>query len=220
MTLEHLIHQPAETAHHAVIFLHGLGADGHDFSEVALQFNLPNTRFIFPHAPHRPVSLNQGYEMRAWYDIYGLTLNTQEDPEGIKHSAESIRSLIAQHCSDIPYENIIIGGFSQGAAMALHLGVTSPKKFAGVTALSGYMPIRDLLEPNHVRANQSTPIFLAHGTGDMVVPFGFGELTRDYLLSHGYAPHWKTYPIGHSVSPVELFDIRQWIEGIFVQAMA
>lgn len=219
MTLECLIHESKEPANSAIVFLHGLGADGHDFSDVTAQFNLPSTRFIFPHAPHRPITLNQGYEMRAWYDIYGLALNTPEDHAGVTQSGQAILSLIDQHCADIPYDNIIIGGFSQGAAMALHLGVVSPKKFAGVIALSGYMPIRHQLPVPQVQANKTTPVFLAHGTMDMVVPFNFGEVTREYLLQHEYELHWKTYPIGHTVSPVEMLDIQRWVSGVLAPAM-
>ena len=208
------INPPAE-ATHTIMWLHGLGADGNDFVPLIEQLNLPknhNVRFIFPHALVRPVTLNNNYPMRAWYDIYALTRDAKIDKTGIQHSTQLIETLIQREIEKgISGANIFLGGFSQGAAMALTIGLGFAKPLAGIMALSGYLPLADEVTANAPAANKQIPIFLAHGTEDTVVPFAAGELTYKHLQKANYHVDWHTYPIAHSVSHPEINDIRAWI---------
>ena len=203
----------------AVIWLHGLGADGNDFAALVPQLSLDNCppiRFVFPHAPSLPVTLNGGYVMPAWYDIRGTDLVSHQDAEGIHHSAQAIDALIEHEISrGIPAENIVLAGFSQGCAMALHTGLRFHKRLAGIMALSGYLPLADTLGPERALINLNTPVFMAHGTQDPVVVPARGEASRDLLITLGYRVQWRTYPMAHSVHPQEVADISAFLVRVF-----
>jgi phospholipase/carboxylesterase len=202
----------------AVIWLHGLGADGHDFAGLVPELNLagcPPIRFIFPHAPSIPVSINGGYVMPAWYDLLGLDLVSQQDAAGIQKSQAAIQALIANEVArGIPTERIVLAGFSQGCAMALHTALRLPQKIAGVMALSGYLPLADRFAAERNTANATTPIFMAHGTQDPVVVVARGEDSRDALVALGHPVQWHTYPMPHSVHPQEIADISDFLRQV------
>lgn len=203
---------------HTVIWLHGLGADGHDFEPIVPQLGLDDiaVRFIFPHAPVRPVTINMNMPMRAWYDIKTLDRNAVEDEAGIKESAAEVKKLFQREVDrGIPMENIVLAGFSQGGAVALYAGLRCPHALAGVVGLSTYMPIRAKLADEAEKANKTVPIFMAHGTYDPVVPFAFGELSKDLLIEQGYNVDWHTYPMEHNVNFDEIHDIGQWLKSRF-----
>ncbi|MCM1128383.1 MAG: alpha/beta hydrolase [Alistipes senegalensis] len=200
----------------SVILMHGLGDHGSSFVPLVQYLDLtgcPPIRFIFPHAPERAVTINMGYEMRAWFDIYGgFEATDNEDTDGIKESRRLITDLINQEkARGVPAEKIILAGFSQGCAMALYTALCSPEKMGGVIGLSGYMPLIGSFPDERHPANQDTPIFLAHGTHDEVVPFTRAEDTRRLLDSLGYQVEWHQYPIPHTLSPEELGDIAAWL---------
>jgi phospholipase/carboxylesterase len=207
-----------ETAHPptaSIIWLHGLGADGHDFEPIVPELGLPeqlSIRFVFPHAPAMPVSINNGYIMPAWYDIRHTDLGIEHDTEGIANSARRIRLLIEQEqMRGIAASRIILAGFSQGAAMALHVGLSHRERLAGIIALSGY-----LLQPEHLAdirtaSNQDIPIFMAHGVNDPVVPFALGEKARLTLGEWGYSIQWHAYPMEHHVCAEEIRAVGHWI---------
>ncbi|MCD8505299.1 MAG: carboxylesterase [Burkholderiaceae bacterium] len=200
----------------SVIWLHGLGADGHDFEPLvpALGITTP-TRFIFPHAPVRPVTINGGMAMRAWYDILTPALVRVEDDAGIRESEQMIADLIKRENGlGVATENIVLAGFSQGCAMTLHTGLRYPEKLGGLIGLSGYLPLADRAAPHWAPANQQTAIFLAHGTHDPVVALERGESTKRLLVSHGYQVNWHTYPMQHSVCPEEVHDIAQFMKSV------
>lgn len=200
----------------SVIWLHGLGADGHDFEPLvpALGMTTP-TRFIFPHAPVRPVTINGGMAMRAWYDILTPALVRLEDDAGILESEQMIRDLIKRENErGVVTGNIVLAGFSQGCAMTLHTGLRYPERLAGLIGLSGYLPLADRAAPHWAQANQQTPIFLAHGTHDPVVALERGQSTQQLLMSHGYSVDWHTYPMPHSVCPEEVHDIAQFLQSV------
>lgn len=208
-TIEILLGEQADSC---VIWLHGLGADGHDFEPVVPQMHMPNTRFIFPHAPMRPVTLNQGMVMRAWYDIMGLSLKDKEDLVGMQQTQHLIEALIhQQHQQGIPFERIFLGGFSQGGAAALYAGLRFPHPLAGVFGLSCYLPFRESLTTEQHLSQQQTPIFIAHGEHDEVLPLAFGALSQQFLKQLNYSLTWHTYPLTHSVSLPELQDLRGWM---------
>ena len=200
-----------------IIWMHGLGADGHDFEPLVpeLQSGLPALRFVFPHAPVRPVTINNGYEMRAWYDIIGIDRRSAEDFKGIGESADSIGGLIhREHARGITSDHILLAGFSQGGAMALHLATRHPDRFAGVIALSCYLPLSREFAKLRSTANQSTPIFMAHGTQDPVVPYMMGDETRLLLEGAGYKVEWHGYPMPHSLCQEEVTDLRGFLRKI------
>ena len=204
----------------AVIWLHGLGADGHDFEpivpDVAPAGGRP-LRFVFPHAPVRPVTLNNGWSMRAWYDIYGLTREHRVDERGIRESGSAVEELIrAEMARGAPAERIVLAGFSQGGAMALHAGLRFPDRLAGLVALSCYLALglESPVEAERAAANRGTPIFMAHGTADPVVPFEFGDSSRRFLQGEDHPVEWHTYPIAHGVAPEEIDDIRVFLERV------
>jgi phospholipase/carboxylesterase len=205
---------------HSVIWLHGLGADGHDFAPLVPELNIPSSlsvRFVFPHAPVQPVTINGGYQMPAWYDILVPNLVRIEDEKGILASERAIHTLIEhENQRGIPTENIVLAGFSQGCAMTLHIGLRYPKRLAGLIGLSGYLPLADQAAANWQAANQETPLFIAHGTQDPVVALERGLSTRDLLLSHGYHVDWRTYPMQHSVCPQEITDIAAFLKKVLV----
>ena len=204
---------PAD-ANYSIIWLHGLGADGHDFEPIVpdLQFqHKSKTRFIFPHAPSRPVTLNNGFVMPAWYDLVAISINAAQDEGGIRRSAQSINDLIDNELKQgVPSEHIILAGFSQGGAIALHTGLRYEKKLAGILALSTYLPLHDKLASEASEVNKQTPIFMAHGRDDQVVPMMLAESSRQHLISLNYKVDWRTYPMAHSVIPDEINDISRW----------
>ena len=199
----------------SVIWLHGLGADGNDFVPIVPELKLPDDvgiRFIFPNAPHQPVSCNGGYVMRSWYDIYSLDDFDKEDKAGLTESQKSIESLI-QHEVDrgINPERIILMGFSQGGAVVLHTGLRHSRRLAGIGALSTYLPLReDVIGEKHT-ANVDVPIFMAHGLYDPVVRYEYGESSCKQLQHLGYSINWNSYPMEHNVCTEEINDISTWI---------
>jgi phospholipase/carboxylesterase len=208
--------EPPSTASAAVIWLHGLGADGYDFVPIVDELRLPQTlaaRFIFPHARARPVTINNGFVMRAWYDIKGISREAFEDEAGIRESENVVRELIANEVSrGVPENRIVIAGFSQGGAIALQSALRHPQTLAGVMALSTYLPLRASLAKEGSAANRSTPILMCHGTQDGVVPLHLGEVSRDVLKDQGYNVDWRTYPMQHSVCIEEVNDMSAWLQ--------
>lgn len=205
---------------YAVIWLHGLGADGHDFEPIVPYLGLPPgmaVRFVFPHALMRPVAVNNGAVMRAWYDIIELDSTSRgQDEAGIRHSSAAVSALIERQVElGIPASNIVLAGFSQGGAIALHVGLRYPQTLAGIMSLSAYMLFPDKLQAEHSQANAKTPLFIAHGTQDPMVPFFLGEATRKDLENAGWPVEWHSYPIPHSVSPPEITDIGRWLASRF-----
>ena len=202
----------------SVIWLHGLGADGHDFVPIVPELHLPDTlpvRFIFPHAPHRPVTLNNGYVMRAWYDIKALALRAEEDAAGIRASEMLVCDLIqAEVAAGIKASRIVIAGFSQGGAIALQTALRYPQRLAGVLPLSTYLPLRDSLAAEASAANADIPILMCHGRQDTVVPVQLGERSRDALLTQGYAVDFRYYDMPHSVCAEEIRDIGLWLTSL------
>jgi len=217
-----LPHIEIESAPHptaAVIWLHGLGADGNDFAGLVPELDLtgrPAIRFIFPHAPSIPVSLNNGYVMPAWYDILGTDLVRREDAAGIHTSALAIEALIANEVArGIPANCIVLAGFSQGCAMVLHTGLRHGERLGGIMALSGYLPLASTVAAERNPVNQNTPIFMGHGTADPMVVLSRAEASRDVLTQLGYQVQWHTYPMPHSVHPKEIADIGQFLKAVF-----
>jgi phospholipase/carboxylesterase len=202
----------------AVIWLHGLGADGNDFAGLVPELDLkgcPPIRFVFPHAPSIPITINGGYVMPGWYDLYGMDLVSRQDDRGIQKSEWAINALIENEVArGIPYERIVLAGFSQGCAMALHTALRLPHKIAGVMALSGYLPLADRFPSERHAANAHTPIFMAHGTQDQVVVIQRGEESRDALAKLGHPVQWHTYPMPHSVHPREIADIAAFLQQV------
>ena len=202
----------------SVIWLHGLGADGHDFEPIVpelVQRSERAVRFVFPHAPIRPVTLNGGYAMRAWYDIIALDRRAEEDVNGIRASQELITAWIRrENASGIPSERIVLAGFSQGGAMALYSGTRYPERLAGIIGLSCYQPLAERLDAERLAANQATPIFLAHGMQDPVVIPALGEAACRQLQAAGYAVEWHAYSMPHSVCPQEVTDIASWLRRV------
>jgi len=215
--LEHLEYQTDDHPQHCIIWLHGLGADGHDFAPIARELALSvSVRFIFPHAPQMPVTLNGGYIMRAWYDIYSLTRGGPQDESGIRRSQAEIEVLIEQQISlGIPAAHIMLAGFSQGGAIALQTALRYPQKLAGVMALSTYLPVSATLDAEKSEANMSIPIFMAHGSFDGVIPLDTGNASSLALQKRGYNVQWHEYPMAHSVCSDEIDDIRQFITQVF-----
>jgi len=203
---------------HAVIWLHGLGADGHDFAPVVPELNLdaaPPVRFVFPHAPVQPVTINGGMAMRSWYDIVSADLLRREDAEGIRASERQLRALIARENErGIPCERLVLAGFSQGCAMTLHTGLRLPQRLAGLIGLSGYLPLIEHSGTERDPANHDTPIFLAHGNADPVVALERAEASRDCLQALGYQVAWHTYPMPHSVCQQEIADIAAFLHKV------
>lgn len=203
---------------YSVIWMHGLGADGYDFAPIVPELQLPaspGVRFVFPHAPVQPVTINNGMMMRAWYDIKLPNLALREDETGIRQSEQAIRALIQrENQRGIPTSRIVLAGFSQGCAMSLHTSLRLEEKLAGIVGLSGYLPLADMLDKERQAANHQTPIFLAHGTMDPVVTINRAEASRDKLGALGYDVRWHTYPMPHSVSAQEVFDIAAFLRSV------
>jgi phospholipase/carboxylesterase len=208
--------RPNPTA--AVIWMHGLGADGNDFVPIVNELDLsraPAIRFVFPHAPMMPVTINNGYVMRAWYDVSFGDLEgktKRADEKGVRQSQAQIGDLIAREAErKIPFKNIVLAGFSQGGSIALQSGLRYPETLAGVMALSCYLPCSDSFAAEATAANAKTPLLVAHGTQDPVVPLAMGRNTRDLLVKSGYTVAWHEYPMQHSVCLEEVRDIGAWL---------
>lgn len=199
----------------AIIWLHGLGADGHDFESIVPELVRPGERswrFVFPHAPLRPVTINGGMTMRAWYDIKGFDRKAAEDEPGFRDAAASINDLMAREQSrGIAARRIVLAGFSQGGAVCLYAAPRHSQRLAGVMALSTYLPLSQRLAAERATANDGTPIFMAHGLSDSVLPVAMGFESRDVLKAAGYVVEWHQYPMAHAVCPEEISDIRSYL---------
>ena len=215
MSLEVIEAQSGDNPLATIVMLHGLGADGRDFVPMAEQLDLSSigpVRFLFPCAPHLPVTINGGYRMPAWYDILGADLVNRQDEAGLRQSLASIEALIAHEKSrGIPASRIVLAGFSQGCAMALMTGLRHGQRLGGIAGLSGYLPLADKTAAERSLANQDVPIFLAHGRHDDVVAPVRALASRDALTALGYRLEWHEYPMGHSVCPQEVADLQQWL---------
>ena len=204
---------------HAVIWLHGLGADGNDFVPVVKELKLPplGIRFVFPHAPMRPVTINGGFVMRAWYDIAYQELAFKEDERGLRESQKLIEELIVrENTRGIPSSRIVLAGFSQGGVLALQTGLRQSKPLAGLMALSSYLPMSPMIEVERNAASNSVPIFMGHGITDNIVPLALGRMSRDTLIKLGYEVEWHQYTMPHSVCPEELADIGAWLKRVLL----
>lgn len=206
----------AERADAAVIWLHGLGADGNDFVPIVPELGLPpdmHLRFVFPHAPVRPVTLNGGMAMRAWFDIKSLDRDGAPDEEGIRASQAQVEALIQQELDrGIASQRILIAGFSQGGAIALQTALRCSKPLGGVIALSTWLPLRESLEAERQAVNEDIPVFMAHGDFDPMVPFAGGDISQKFLKEAGYSVQWHRYPMQHQVCLEEIRDIGAFIE--------
>jgi len=215
MPLPALQHDTGPDPRTSLIVLHGLGADGHDFVPLCEELDLRAlgaVRFIFPHAPEQPVTINGGYVMRAWYDIRQVDLQRQEDAAGVRASGAAIAALIdAERARGVPAQRIVLMGFSQGCAMSLFAGLRYPERLGGIVALSGYNPLAEHFEAERSDANRLTPIFMAHGRLDPVVVPARGEAAREQLRALGHTVEWHDYRMEHSVCPEELRDLQAWL---------
>jgi len=198
-----------------ILILHGLGADGNDFVPIAQELDLQEVgpvRFLFPHAPVMPVTINGGYRMRAWYDIIGFDADAPQDEAGLRRSQGIVEALLQREKErGIPAHRIVVAGFSQGCAMALLAGLRHGERLAGIVGLSGYLPLAPMTETERSAANRDTPIFLAHGTQDEVVALDRAEASRDALQALGHPIEWHEYPMGHSVSPLEIEELNAFL---------
>lgn len=210
-----VIVEPGAPATAAVIWLHGLGADGYDFVPIVPNLNLPtqlSARFVFPHAPPRPVTLNGGMRMRAWYDLVGLGRTDVQDESGIRASAALVGGLLdAQAASGVPRGRIVLAGFSQGGAIALHSGLRQHEALAGIMALSTYLPLSATAERESTAAGRATPILMCHGRQDPVLAYELGTHSRDLLRALGGSIDWHEYSMGHEVCSAEIDDISSWL---------
>ena len=199
----------------AVVWLHGLGADGFDFVPIVAELGLPETlsvRFVFPHAPVRSITLNNGMRMRGWYDIPSLARFDQQDQAGICDSERIVhRFLQAELDAGIPATRIVLAGFSQGGAIALHAGLRYPQRLAGLLPLSTYLPLSDRLAAERSAANAEVPILMCHGRFDPVLPYVMGESSCEYLRSLGYRVEWREYPMQHQVCAEQIGHIGAWL---------
>jgi phospholipase/carboxylesterase len=213
--LDAIIIETHEQPDAAIIWLHGLGADGNDFVPIVDQLQLPSNiaiRFIFPNAPLRPISINQGYQMPGWYDISSLSIVEQEDEAGIRESSAILKQLCeTQEAGGIESGRIIVAGFSQGGAIALHCGCRYPRPLAGIMALSTYLPLPETLADELSESVTETTVFMAHGRQDDVVAYEYGRQSMEQLESHDIEVHWHEYDMGHAVCMEEIQHIRQWL---------
>ena len=202
----------------SVIWLHGLGADGHDFEPIVPELDLPDSlpvRFVFPHAPMQPVTINGGAVMRAWYDVYGLGGARREDAAGVRASQAAVEELLAREKKrGIPASRLVLAGFSQGGAIALQTGLRHPERLAGIMALSTYLPVADTLAAEASATNRDVPIFMAHGLHDPLIPIERAQMSRKLLESAGYRVEWHDYPMEHSVCAEEIADISSWLRRV------
>ena len=206
---------PAGTPRACIIWLHGLGADGHDFEALIPQLGVvekQGVRVVLPHAPRRPVTINGGMVMPAWYDIVAPDFTHSQDNAGIRASGQQLQALIRREIdAGIPAEKILLAGFSQGGAIVLHSGLRYPQPLAGILALSTYLPLADSLAREAAAANRTVPLMMAHGTQDPVVPMSLAMQSRNELQQRGYSVEWHSYPMQHAVCPDEVLDIRDWL---------
>jgi len=212
-------HTTGESPRFSVIWLHGLGADGHDFEPIVEEFDLdrlPPIRFIFPHAPMRAVTINGGYVMRAWYDVVSPDFAPgREEADGVRQSTAQIEALLARENErGVAAERIVLAGFSQGGAVALHAGLRHAQRLAGVLALSCYLPLADTLAAEAHASNRQVPLFMAHGRHDPVVPYDYGKRSAKLLKAEGYPLEWHAYDSEHTVCVEELSDIESWLHRI------
>jgi phospholipase/carboxylesterase len=216
--LEHIQIETNDNPDIAIIWMHGLGADGNDFVPMVRELDLtglPGIRFIFPHANTMPVTINNGYVMRSWYDITGLELGRREDENGLRASQKDIEAFIEREkARGIPASRIILAGFSQGCAMTIQTGLRHPEPLAGLLCLSGYVPLSAQLATERTDASKSTPIFMAHGRYDNVVPFNRAEASRDLLVSLGYQLEWHEYAMQHTLCLEEVQHISAWLKKV------
>lgn len=220
MTLElETVEHGAADARHVIIWLHGLGADGHDFAPIIPELALPAdlaVRFVFPHAPVRPVTLNGGYRMRAWFDITSLERKGPLDGKGLREAMQAVDALIARETArGVPAERIVLAGFSQGGALALATALAGEHRLAGILGLSTFLMAPEATGMAFSAANRATPLLLAHGRQDSVVPLALGIETRDYLRAEGFAPEWREYDMPHSVCAAEIRDVRDFLMKAF-----
>ena len=205
---------------YTILWLHGLGADGNDFVPIVDELGLPpdaRIRFIFPHAPKRPVSINNGFVMRAWYDVLSPDFGSLEDEAGLRDSQRAIEALLErEQRRGIASTRIVLAGFSQGGAMALQTGLRYPERLAGIMALSCYLPLRQILTAEAHHANSATPILMAHGSRDPVVPLALAAASRRQLLESDYMVEWHEYPMAHTVCAEEMADIGAWLRRVLV----
>ena len=215
MSLEAIEIETGPSPKRTVIVLHGLGDSGHGFAPIAEELDLSAlgaVRFVLPHAPERPVTINGGYVMRAWYDILGTDLARREDEAGLREAQALIEALLAaEKARGVPASRIVLVGFSQGCAMALLTGLRHPERLAGVAGLSGYLPLAASTATERSAANRDVPLFLAHGTQDPVVALARGVASRDALAALGYPIEWHDYPMPHSVCAEEIGDLNRWL---------
>ena len=201
-----------------ILILHGLGADGNDFVPIAQELQLDQVgpvRFIFPHAPVMPVTINNGYRMRAWYDILGFGEDAPQDEAGLRKSQQLVDALLQREKDrGVPAHRIVLGGFSQGCAISLMTGLRHPERLAGIMGLSGYLPLADKTAAERSSASLQTPIFLAHGTHDEVVGLDRAEASRDALQALGHQVEWHEYLMGHAVTPLEIEQLNAWLLGV------
>jgi len=214
--------ETAKSPQWAVVWLHGLGADGHDFEPIVPELvrkDWPAIRFVFPHAPVRPVTINGGMRMRAWYDILGQEIANRQDEGGIRASIGLVDQIIERETlRGVPSERIFLAGFSQGGAITLAGGTRHPKRLAGLIALSTYLPLADRSQPELAAANRKTPIWMGHGTLDPVIPHALGQMSCDWLRRAGYEVELHSYPMPHSVSPEEIRDLSDWLGALWTRA--
>jgi phospholipase/carboxylesterase len=201
----------------SVIWMHGLGADGHDFVDIVPALGLRElpVRFVFPHAPMRKVTINQGMVMRAWYDVRAEAGVRREDAAGVREAQGRIEALVAREkARGVAAEHVVLAGFSQGGAMALHTGLRHPERLAGIMALSCFLPLADHVAAEASAVNRATPIFFAHGMHDPMIPLARAQHARDVLTGLGYRVEWHEYPMPHSVTDAEVLDIAAWLARI------
>ncbi|MFY2763742.1 alpha/beta hydrolase [Arenimonas sp. MALMAid1274] len=220
--LESVEHQTGPEPRFTILWLHGLGADGHDFAPIVpelLRVGWPELRFVFPHAPVRAVTINNGARMRAWYDIRNFDLDQRADETGVRESIAQVEALIAREGErGVPPDRIILAGFSQGGAIALAAGVRREAALGGILALSTYLPMASTTAAEATRAGLSTPVFMAHGQLDPVVPESLGQRSRDALLALGMQIDWRSYAMPHSVCAEEVRDVGDWLQQRFLAA--
>jgi len=201
-----------------VLWLHGLGADGHDFEPIVPELDLPDAlavRFVFPHAPMQPVTINGGAVMRAWYDVYALEGERREDADGVRASQAKVEELIAcENARGVPATRLVLAGFSQGGAIALQTGLRHGERLAGIMALSTYLPVASTLAAEASAANRTVPIFMAHGLDDPLIPIERAAMSRRRLEAAGYAVEWHEYPMAHAVCMEEIADVSAWLQRV------
>jgi len=214
--LEKIIIEPKKQATASIIWLHGLGADGHDFEPMASELGLSEyVRFIFPHAPIQPITVYDNYKMRAWYDIVSRNLLEKEDKMGICESAKQIENLIGHEIQQgISSDRIVLAGFSQGGAITFQAGLRYPERLAGLLVLSSYLPLANTVDEEIVKINREIPIMMAHGTMDNIIPIKIAQKSRHILTKKGYLIEWHDYPMQHSVCSKEVEDIKDWLKKI------